>query len=462
MEWYKDVRYCVVFLSNAILIFWFYHHLCKVAKFKDLKDSASIKNLIERDKKHLWHPLTQHKTAAEPLAIVKAKDALLWDENGNEYIDGIASWYTAMYGHCNEYITNSITAQMKELDFVMFSGFTHKPAIELSEKLMAILPKNQAKIFFNDNGSTAVEAAIKMTLQYYHNKGEKRDTLIAFEDGFHGDTFGAMSASGLSSYNGPFEDFLLKVERIPVPQENTIAEVLSILENIARNNKCAAFVFEPLVQGAAGMKFHSIEGLDRLIKKCQELDILCVADEIMTGFGKTGKNFASNYLENKPDVICLSKSLTAGMFPLSITSCSQKVFDAFLSHEVAKGFFHAHTFSAHPLGCAAAIAGLELLESEQILERKSFIANAHKEFVLKIQNHSKVKDARTIGVILAVDLNGEIDRYGKSRDKLYQFFMSRGVNLRPLGNTIYMLPPFVITNKQLEKIYETILELLEV
>lgn len=426
-----------------------------------MKDSAPRKNLIERDKKHLWHPLTQHKTAGEPLGIVKAKDALFWDENGNEYIDGIASWYTAMYGHCNEYITSAITAQMQKLDFVMFSGFTHEPAVELSEKLIKILPENQKKIFFNDNGSTAVEAAIKMTLQYYHNKGEKRDTLIAFDDGFHGDTFGAMSASGLSSYNGPFEDFLLKVERIPTPQENTIDEVLSILESIASNNKCAAFVFEPLVQGAAGMKFHSIEGLDRLIKKCQELDILCVADEIMTGFGKTGKNFASNYLNHKPDVMCLSKALTAGMFPLSITSCTQKIFDAFLSDEVAKGFFHAHTFSAHPLGCAAAIAGLELLESEQILERRSFIADAHKDFVLKIQNHPKVKEARTVGVILAIDLDVKMDRYGKSRDELYQFFMSRGVNLRPLGNTVYTLPPYVISNEQLNKIYDSILELLE-
>ena len=445
-----------------MLIFWFYHHLCTVAKFKYLKDSTPIKNLIERDKKHLWHPLTQHKTAAEPLAIVKAKAALLWDENGNEYIDGIASWYTAMYGHCNEYITSVMAAQMEKLDFVMFSGFTHEPAVQLSERLIKILPKNQEKIFFNDNGSTAVEAAIKMALQYYHNKGEKRDTLIAFENGFHGDTFGAMSASGLSSYNGPFQDFLIKVERIPVPQEATIDKVLSMLENIASKNKCAAFVFEPLVQGAAGMKFHSTKGLDRLIKKCQELNILCVADEIMTGFGKTGKNFASDYLENKPDIMCLSKALTAGMFPLSITSCSQKVFDTFLSDEVAKGFFHAHTFSAHPLGCAAAIAGLELLESEHILERRSFIAEAHKDFVLKIKNHSKVKEARTVGVILAVDLNMEMNRYGKSRDKLYQFFMSRGVNLRPLGNTIYLLPPYVITNKQLEKIYKTILELLEI
>ncbi|WP_350289795.1 adenosylmethionine--8-amino-7-oxononanoate transaminase [uncultured Croceitalea sp.] len=426
-----------------------------------MKDSEQIKNLVERDKKHLWHPLTQHKTASSPLAIIKAKGALLWDEDGNEYIDGIASWYTAMYGHSNAYITNALTAQMQELDFVMFSGFTHKPAIELSERLIAILPDNQEKIFFNDNGSTAVEAAIKMALQYYHNKSDRRDTLIAFEAGFHGDTFGAMSASGLSSYNGPFEEFLLKVERLPVPQEDNIDVILEQLEMIATTNSCAAFVFEPLVQGAAGMKFHSAKGLNTLIKRCQELDILCIADEIMTGFGKTGKNFASDYLENKPDIMCLSKALTAGMFPLSITSCTQTIFDAFLSDEVAKGFFHAHTFSAHPLGCAAAISGIELLASEEILERRAYIQKEHEKFVAQVSNHHKVKNARSLGVILALDLDTKMDRYGKLRDELYQFFMSRGVNLRPLGNTVYVLPPYVIANEQLDKIYTTILELLE-
>lgn len=415
-----------------------------------------LEKLANRDKKHLWHPLTQHKTSTPPLGIVKAKGALIWDEEGNSYIDGIASWYTAMYGHCNEQIVTALTKQMQQLDFVMFSGFTHKPAVELSERLMEILPDNQKKIFFNDNGSTAVEAAIKMALQYYHNQGEKRDTLIAFEDGFHGDTFGAMSASGLSSYNGPFEDFLLKVERIPVPQGENIDEVLQSLETIYKTNSCAAFVFEPLVQGAAGMKFHSATGLDQLIKKCQEAGILCVADEIMTGFGKTGKNFASDYLENTPDIICLSKALTAGMFPLSITSCSQKVFDAFLSEDVAKGFFHAHTYSAHPLGCAAAIAGLELLNSEEILERRTYIEKEHRKFIASIKNHPKVREARSKGVILAVDLNLDTNRYGKLRDKLYQFFMGQGVNLRPLGNTIYVLPPYVITNNQLRKVYDSI------
>ncbi|ASV30458.1 adenosylmethionine--8-amino-7-oxononanoate transaminase [Maribacter cobaltidurans] len=419
------------------------------------------KNLSERDKRYLWHPLTQHKTAAPPLGIVRAEGALLWDEAGNSYIDGIASWYTAMYGHGNKFITEAINKQMKKLDFVMFSGFTHEPAIDLAEKLMAILPDNQSKLFFNDNGSTAIEAAIKIALQYHHNHNDRRDTLIAFENGFHGDTFGAMSASGLSSYNGPFEDFLLKVERIPVPNDQNIDEVLEKLESILKNNRCAAFIFEPLVQGAAGMKFHSAKGLDKLVKKCREHNVLCIADEVMTGFGKTGKNFASENLQNLPDVMCLSKALTAGMFPLSITSCSQNVFDAFLSEEVSKGFFHSHTYSAHPIGCAAALAGLELLNSKEIMERRTYIEAAHKFFVLSVRNHPKIKHTRAMGVILAIDLDLEIERYGNLRDQLYQFFMNRGIMLRPLGNTIYVLPPFVISNDQLREIYNAINELLE-
>lgn len=430
-------------------------HLCKIDKLKTLSHQTVSKSLVERDRKYLWHPLTQHQTALPPIPIAKAKGALIWDEGGNEYIDGIASWYSAMYGHCNDHITGAIAHQMQELDFVMFSGFTHKPAVTLAAQLLKILPENQAKIFFNDNGSTAVEAAIKMALQYYHNQGEKRDTLIAFEDGFHGDTFGAMSASGLSSYNGPFEEFLLKVARIPTPNNENLDEVLSKLESTIQHNNCAAFVFEPLVQGAAGMKFHSSTGLDAIIEFCQKKGVLCIADEIMTGFGKTGKNFASDFLRHQPDIICLSKALTAGMFPLSITSCSQQVFDAFLSDEVIKGFFHAHTYSGHPLGCAAAIAGLELLNSPEILERRTAIEEAHRKFVFEIINHPKVHNARSLGVILAIDLKLQTDRYGKLRDTLYRFFMERGVNLRPLGNTIYALPPYVITDRQLQKIYET-------
>lgn len=417
--------------------------------------------ILEKDSKHLWHPLTQHQTARNPIVITGAKGAVMYDNAGNEYIDGIASWYTAMYGHGNEYITSAMHKQMQQLDFVMFSGFTHPPAVTLAEKLVEILPGNQEKVFFNDNGSTAVEAAIKMSLQYYHNKGDKRDTLIAFEDGFHGDTFGAMSASGLSSYNGPFEDFLLKVERIPTPQEDNLDEVMDMLEGILASNKCAAFIFEPLVQGAAGMKFHSVAGLDALVKKCREANVLTIADEIMTGFGKTGTVFACDQLDNKPDIMCLSKALTAGMFPLSITSCTQEIFEGFLSEEVHKGFFHAHTFSAHPVGCAAAIAGIEVLQTEEITQSRERINAAHMAFAETVKAHHKVNNVRVKGVVIAIDLTIEMARYGNLRDELYQFFMQRGVALRPLGNTIYVLPPYVITDKELAKVYSAIQEALD-
>ena len=417
--------------------------------------------ILEKDSKHLWHPLTQHQTARNPIVITRAKGAVMYDDAGNEYIDGIASWYTAMYGHGNEYITSAMHRQMQQLDFVMFSGFTHPPAVTLAEKLVEILPGNQEKVFFNDNGSTAVEAAIKMSLQYYHNKGDKRDTLIAFEDGFHGDTFGAMSASGLSSYNGPFEDFLLKVERIPTPQEDNLDEVMAMLEGILASNKCAAFIFEPLVQGAAGMKFHSVAGLDALVKKCREANVLTIADEIMTGFGKTGTVFACDQLDNKPDIMCLSKALTAGMFPLSITSCTQEIFEGFLSEEVHKGFFHAHTFSAHPVGCAAAIAGIEVLQTEEITKSRERINAAHTAFAQTVKAHHKVNNVRVKGVVIAIDLTIEMARYGNLRDELYQFFMLRGVALRPLGNTIYVLPPYVITDKELAKVYSAIQEALD-
>jgi adenosylmethionine-8-amino-7-oxononanoate aminotransferase len=419
-------------------------------------------DLQERDKKHIWHPLTQHKTSAPPIAILKAKGAILYGEDGKEYIDAISSWYTAMYGHCNKYIIDKVTAQMQQLDQIVFTGFTHKPAIELSEKLIEILPKNQQKIFFNDNGSTAVEAAIKMALQYYFNKGEKKNTLIAFEEGFHGDTFGAMSVSGLSVYNGPFKDFFLKVERIPVPTKDNLGTVIFNLKKIIAENDCAAFIYEPLVQGAAGMKMHDVEGLNELLKICKNREILTIADEVMTGFGKTGKNFASDYLDIKPDIICLSKALTAGVAAMSITSCTQQVYDAFLDDEVAKGFFHAHTYSANPLACSAAIAGIELLASQEIQNDILRVSKLHQDFASKIEKHPKVKNIRQLGVIIAFDLAIDMERYGAKRNLLFQHFLDRGVFLRPLGNTIYLLPPFIISDLQLKKVYEVIIEVLEI
>ncbi|NER14510.1 adenosylmethionine--8-amino-7-oxononanoate transaminase [Leptobacterium flavescens] len=413
-------------------------------------------SLSQRDKKHLWHPLTQHKTHPETIAIAKAKGALLYDENGKEYIDGIASWYTCMYGHCNPYILDKVQKQMQELDQVVFSGFTHEPAVRLSEALMEILPENQQKLFFSDNGSTSTEIAIKMALQYHFNQGRKKNVIVAFEEGFHGDTFGAMSVSGLSVYNGPFEDFFISVERIPVPDGNNNQEVLSRMKELISTDKVAGFIYEPLVQGAAAMKIHDREGLNELIGLCRENDIVAIADEVMTGFGKTGTNFASDHMVHQPDIICMSKSLTAGLVPMAITSCSMKIYEAFYSDEIAKGFFHGHTYTANPLACTAALAGIELLRSEGMQENIKRIIASHEEFDKSIKDHPKVASTRQIGIIYALDLNIEMDRYGNLRDKLFKHFMEDGVFLRPLGSTIYILAPYVISKEQLDKVYASI------
>jgi adenosylmethionine---8-amino-7-oxononanoate aminotransferase len=420
------------------------------------------KNLSERDKKHLWHPLTQHKLHPDMLGISSAKGSLLFDEEGKQYIDGISSWYTCMYGHCNEFILDRVYKQMQRLDQVVFSGFTHEPAVELSEELIKILPENQEKLFFSDNGSTSTEIGIKMALQYHFNQGNKRNILLAFEDGFHGDTFGAMSVSGLSVYNGPFEDFFIEVERIPVPTKENVENTLSMLENRLKENTIAGFIYEPLVQGAAAMKMYEAEGLNRILNLLQRHEVLTIADEVMTGFGKTGTYFASDQIEAKPDVICLSKALTAGLMPMAITSCTQKVYDAFYSKDLAKGLFHGHTYTANPLACTAALAGIELLKSNEIQNNIRRIIASHKKFGKEIEQHPKVAAIRQCGVIFAVDLDLKMERYGNLRDKLFSHFMDNGVFLRPLGNTIYILAPYVITDRQMDKIYTTIKDVLAI
>jgi adenosylmethionine-8-amino-7-oxononanoate aminotransferase len=355
-----------------------------------------------------------------------------------------------------------VALQMQVLDQVVFSGFTHEPAIKLSEELIKILPKNQQKIFFSDNGSSSVEIGLKMALQYHFNKGEKRNTLIAFEDGFHGDTFGAMSVSSLSVYNGPFEDFFLDVKRIPTPNGENHQEILAQLENIIAENKVAGFVYEPLVQGAAAMKMHNAQGLNLILEFCKKHRIITVADEVMTGFGKTGSYFASDFVATKPDVICMSKALTAGLLPMAITSCSQEIYNAFYSDDMTKGLFHGHTYSANPLACTAALAGIELLTSTVIQQNIQRIIASHKVFNERIKKHLKVKTTRQTGIIFALDLDIKMERYGNLRDKLFSHFMNNGVFLRPLGNTIYIQAAYVISNEELEKVYKTIEDCLEI
>lgn len=421
-------------------------------------------NLSQRDKKHNWHPYTQHKTVADFPAIVKGKDALLWDENGKEYIDAIASWWVNPFGHSNKVMADAIYEQLTTLEHVLFGGFTHNKAVELSEKLMEILPSNQQKIFYSDNGSTAVEIAIKAALQYNYNKGIKKTKVIAFEDAFHGDTFGAMAASGITFFTEAFKGSLLEVIRIPVPTQGNEEQTIKTLENLVKTDDFAAFVFEPLVLGAAGMVMYSPEVLDKLIAICNQNNVFTIADEVMTGFGKTGKTFASDYLQNKPDMMCLSKALTGGTIPMAITTFTQEIFNGFYDDDTNKALFHGHTFTANPTGCAAALASISLLQTNEIQQNIQTVHQSHLAFQSKIKNHPKVKTTRVLGVIFALEIKTETQEsyYGTMRNKLYKFFIENGVILRPVGNIVYILPPYIITENQLQKVYQTIENALEI
>ncbi|WP_445453052.1 adenosylmethionine--8-amino-7-oxononanoate transaminase [Flavobacterium sp. 25HG05S-40] len=421
-------------------------------------------NLSERDRLYNWHPYTQHKTAADFPAIVKGSGALLWDENDKEYIDAIASWWVNPYGHSNKIIADAIYDQLTTLEHVLFGGFTHDKAVLLAEKLMEILPDNQKKLFYSDNGSTAVEVALKSALQYFYNKGIPKTKIIAFKDAFHGDTFGAMASSGITFFTEAFKGSLLEVIRIPVPTIGNEEQSINALKDLVATNDFAAFIFEPLVQGAAGMVIYSPDALDEMIAVCQQNNVFTIADEVMTGFGKTGKTFATDYLANKPDMMCLSKALTGGTIPMAITTFSQDIFDGFFDDDTNKALFHGHTFTANPTGCAAALASISLLQSEEMQKNIVRINQSHLVFEKRIQLHPKVKTTRVLGVIFALEIKTENQEsyYGTMRNTLYNFFIENGIILRPVGNIVYILPPYVITDEQLEKVYDAVGKALEI
>ena len=316
--------------------------------------------LTERDRQAIWHPYTQVKTASAPIPIVSGEGSYLYDENGKRYIDAVSSWWVTLHGHAHPYIAKKVAAQLSKLEQVIFAGFTHLPAIELAERLLKVLPAGQDKIFYSDNGSTAVEVALKMCLQYWYNRGQPRKKILTFENGYHGDTFGAMAVSGRSPWTAPFNSLLFDVTFIPAPTSENLEATKKLIEQNHKDIAC--FIYEPLVQGAAGMLMHSAEHLDELLTCCHNYDILLIQDEVFTGFGRTGKMFAADHLLIKPDLVCLSKGLTGGTMPLGITSCRNKIYEAFLSDDQYKTLFHGHSFTANPLACTAALASLDLLE----------------------------------------------------------------------------------------------------
>lgn len=439
-------------------------------------------SLAERDKKVIWHPFTPQKYMAEPISVVKADGTLLTDINGNHYIDAISSWWVTLHGHANTYIAQKIYEQAITLEQVIFAGFTHEPAVRLAERLIDILPGSFSKIFYSDDGSTSTEVAIKMSIQYWWNKGEpQRNKILAFTNAYHGDTFGAMSVSDRSVFTLAFQDKLFEVLFVDAPENPDVwksgsPEVCSMLPEDSFRlsdfqtsglpwNEIACFIYEPLVQGAGGMKMYSADGLHSLLQKCHAHNIICIADEVMTGFGRTGKLFASAYVEEKPDIVCLSKGLTGGTMAMGVTAVTEKIYSAFVEEDKRKTFFHGHSFTANPLACTAALASLDLLLNEDCQRQIGQIIQQQATFLQQLAAHREelnIKNLRQLGTILAFEIDWGKDEYLNDISTIIsKKALSRGVYLRPLGNTLYIMPPYCTTIEQLQHVYSTITGILQ-
>ncbi len=409
---------------------------------------------------NIWHPYTQHKTASTPIEMIRGQDAYLFDAQGNQYIDAISSWWVTLHGHANPILAAAIAKQATILEQVIFAGFTHPQAQKLADNLLSILPKNQQKVFFSDDGSTAVEVGLKMAFQYWHNQGiTHKKRIIALHNAYHGDTFGAMAVGERGGFTAPFAPFLFEVDFVLAPTPNYEEESLTKFESLLKTGEVAGFIFEPLVQGAGGMCMYSAEMLDRMLDLCKQYDVISIADEVMTGFGRTGKLFASLHLTcNMPDIFCLSKGLTGGFLPLGITTCAGKIFEAFWSDSKLHTLFHGHSFTANPIACAVANASFELLISENCEKQRQNIILSHQHFLEKIKKNPLVKQARQQGTILAIEIetSEKTSYFNHIRDILYEFFIKNHILLRPLGNVVYILPPYCISMDDLQKVYDVI------
>ncbi len=399
-----------------------------------------------------------------PIAIVKGSNSLLIDENGNNYIDAISSWWVNIHGHANPYIAEKLYRQALQLEQVIFAGFTHQPAVDLAERLLQMLPGKFAKIFYSDNGSTATEVALKMAIQCnWNNQQKSRNKLLAFHNAYHGDTFGAMSVSDRSIFTLAFHNLLFEVIFIDTPNNDNLEALKNTIEEYG--NEIAAFIYEPLVQGAGGMKMYAAALMNELIAFVKQKNIICIADEVMTGFGRTGKMFAGEFMHEKPDIICLSKGLTGGTMALGVTACNEKIYNAFVNDDKLKTFFHGHSFTANPLACTAALANLDLWQTTDCLQRINNIGEQNQRFADHLQTINtavKIKNIRVLGTILAFEIVEGRDEYLNDISTIItQKALAEGIYLRPLGNTVYIMPPYCITDEELNKVFAFLLKLLE-
>jgi len=406
-------------------------------------------SLVDRDRVVLWHPYTQMLTAPAPLPIARAEGAWLYTEDGRKILDGISSWWVNIHGHSHPKLNAALAAQAREMEHVVFAGCTHRPAVELAERLIEILPKGLARVFYSDNGSTAVEVALKMAIQYWRNRGQpERTKFITLRNAYHGDTVGAMSASEDSVFTRAFEPMLFPVERVASLEE---------LETSLREPVTAVLI-EPMLQGAGGMIVWPAEFVAGVRRLCDKYKTLLIADEVLTGFGRTGKMFACEHAGITPDIICLSKGLTAGYLPLGVTATTGEIYDAFLSDDRAKTFFHGHSYTANPLACAVALASLDLFRDEAVL---SNVSRLEKQLRAGFEPLRALGDVRVIGGVAAVELvsgkPGYLDGIGP---RLAATFLERGLLLRPLGNVVYFMPPYCIMESETAWVLDQITEVL--
>src|SRR5262245_33164959 len=436
--------------------------------------------LVDRDRAHLWHPYTQMKTALPPLPIVSASGVYLHTEDGRRILDGISSWWVNIHGHSHPALNAALAAQAARLEHVMFAGCTHLPAVDLAERLISLLPSGITRVFYSDNGSTAAEVAVKLAVQYWINRSQpQRRTIVALHYAYHGDTVGAMSVSEDSIFTRAFTPLLFQVHRADAPycyrcplgleRHTCRIDCLSDLEQTLERlgDTAAAVIVEPMLQGAGGMIVWPREFLAGVRRLCDRFGVLLIADEVLTGFGRTGRMFACEHAEVTPDIMCLSKALTAGYLPLGATCTTEAVYDAFLSDDRSRTFFHGHSFTANPLACAVALASLDLFEQDDTIARVRRLEAQLKAGLEPLRDLPIVGDVRVIGGVGAIELGdadlegprgGYLDDIGP---RLAAAFLNRGLLLRPLGNILYFMPPYVITEEETAWAINQIGEVLE-
>lgn len=429
-------------------------------------------NIMDRDHATIWHPYTQHQMVDLPIPIARGKGAYLIDQHGHSILDMISSWWVNLHGHSHPEIAKAIYEQAMQLEHVIFANFTHEPAVMLAEKLLTILPIGFSKIFYSDNGSTAVEVALKLAYQFWRNQGAvKRKRFIAFTGAYHGDTFGAMSVGKKSGFFQQFEELFFHVEYFPYPatwlqDADVVAKEQRVLMQLSEyleqhGIETAALIIEPLVQGAGGMRMCRPEFLQQLEKLVRAHDVLIIYDEVMTGFGRTGELFACRKANTTPDIVCLAKGITGGFLPLAVTACQERIYTAFLGKDFNKALAHGHSFTANPLGCAAALASFRLLTAAETIAQMQMITYVNKNFVLELLEDTAIEHARYCGTIMAFDLKTTAG-YGSSMSvSLREKFYKKGLLVRPLGNVIYFMPPYCISETELRQAFMMVREVLE-